>query len=251
MPVDPQRLAQDARVHDLKCLPDYFEAVISGAKTHETRKDDRGFKVGDILRLREWSDTRWHRSDGYSGRVEERRVSYIAHPSPHTPIPEGYVVMSLAHLDALAAGEGLDWPAMFQEALDGASTPTNAFQSFSVPEVARDIIDRHHRAIVGALRAKLAQSEARVQELERDDSLWVGEVLSMVDTALKAHGVDTAPMFFDDQVHRVFRERDALRGALEKYGMHHGYCPQLRTLSERGDCTCGLDAALAAYRGTK
>lgn len=88
----------EMRVHELKCLPDYFAAIRSGVKTHETRKDDRGFKIGDILRLREFSTTRWltQGQDGYSGDWEERRVTYISYPSLHTPIPEGYVVMSLA-----------------------------------------------------------------------------------------------------------------------------------------------------------
>ena len=34
-------------VHELKCWPEYFEAVISGAKTFEVRKNDRDFAVRD------------------------------------------------------------------------------------------------------------------------------------------------------------------------------------------------------------
>jgi hypothetical protein len=41
-------------IHDLKCWPEPFAAILSGEKRHEIRRDDRGFKVGDVLRLREY-----------------------------------------------------------------------------------------------------------------------------------------------------------------------------------------------------
>jgi hypothetical protein len=41
-------------IHEVKILPKYFEEVQSGAKTFEYRKDDRGYKVGDIIRLMEY-----------------------------------------------------------------------------------------------------------------------------------------------------------------------------------------------------
>jgi len=41
-------------VHDLKTWPLYFAAVSSGKKTFEIRKNDRDFKVGDILILKEF-----------------------------------------------------------------------------------------------------------------------------------------------------------------------------------------------------
>ncbi|HEJ6927272.1 DUF3850 domain-containing protein [Serratia nevei] len=38
--------------HDLKILPEHFAAVVSGEKKAEFRINDRGYAVGDLLRLR-------------------------------------------------------------------------------------------------------------------------------------------------------------------------------------------------------
>jgi len=40
--------------HKLKILPEYFKAVVEGNKTFEIRKNDRDYKVGDTLILKEW-----------------------------------------------------------------------------------------------------------------------------------------------------------------------------------------------------
>lgn len=40
--------------HTLKIWPQYFDAVASGRKTVELRRDDRGYAVGDTLVLQEW-----------------------------------------------------------------------------------------------------------------------------------------------------------------------------------------------------
>lgn len=41
-------------IHDLKTWTEPFNAILSGAKTHEIRRADRPFAVGDRLLLREW-----------------------------------------------------------------------------------------------------------------------------------------------------------------------------------------------------
>ena len=43
-------------VHALKILSRYFDAVISGEKTFEVRKNDRPYQVGDLLALNEWDE---------------------------------------------------------------------------------------------------------------------------------------------------------------------------------------------------
>ena len=41
--------------HALKCWPQYFQAIVSGTKTYELRReDDRRFSCGDTLVLQEY-----------------------------------------------------------------------------------------------------------------------------------------------------------------------------------------------------
>jgi hypothetical protein len=80
-----------ARVHELKCWPVYFQDVRAGRKNFEVRENDRGFRVGDVLRLREWDPSR-----GYSGEEERRVVTYILESGLF--VAEGYVVLALAEL---------------------------------------------------------------------------------------------------------------------------------------------------------
>ncbi len=41
-------------IHELKILPEYFNAVILGEKTFEIRNNDRPFRKGDLLALNEF-----------------------------------------------------------------------------------------------------------------------------------------------------------------------------------------------------
>lgn len=59
--------------HDLKCWPLPFDAVRRRVKTFELRVNDRDYKVGDVLHLREWSPV----SKRYSGKYEDRTVTFI------------------------------------------------------------------------------------------------------------------------------------------------------------------------------
>ena len=43
-------------IHELKCIPEYFEAVTSGDKTFEVRKNDRPFAASDFIALNEYSE---------------------------------------------------------------------------------------------------------------------------------------------------------------------------------------------------
>lgn len=61
------------KTHELKCWPDFFGPIVSGAKTFDLRKNDRNFKVGDKLVLREFDD----RTGKYTGEEIRRRITYV------------------------------------------------------------------------------------------------------------------------------------------------------------------------------
>jgi hypothetical protein len=60
-------------VHTLKTWPTQFNAVTSGAKTFEIRKNDRDFKVGDVLILQCYDPE----TQTYVGREIAKTVTYI------------------------------------------------------------------------------------------------------------------------------------------------------------------------------
>jgi len=74
--------------HDLKTLPEYFKQVESGIKKFECRKDDRNYKVGDVLNLKEYDP-----DNGYTGAGVQRTVTYILRD--FDGLAPGWVIMGL------------------------------------------------------------------------------------------------------------------------------------------------------------
>lgn len=91
-------------VHELKIWPEYFNAVLDGSKTFEVRKDDREFKVGDTLLLREYQPGSQDytvyppviRESKYTGRIIEKEISYIFKGGiPGYRIRKGLVILGI------------------------------------------------------------------------------------------------------------------------------------------------------------
>lgn len=78
--------------HDLKCWPEYFNAIMEGRKDFELRKDDRPFNVGDTLVLHEYSPSS---PRGYTGHRIERIVKYILRDASQFGLQPGYCIMGL------------------------------------------------------------------------------------------------------------------------------------------------------------
>lgn len=81
------------KIHELKILPAFFDQVSNGNKPFEIRKNDRHFKLHDVLLLREIEPTRSvHEEVKYTGRMVAVKVTYIT-DFEQKP---GYVVMGVA-----------------------------------------------------------------------------------------------------------------------------------------------------------
>lgn len=75
-------------VHELKILPRYFEAVLNKTKTWDLRKDDRGFQVGDLIRLHEFD------GEKYTGRSMVKTIAYKFNDTGYG-LEEGYCILSI------------------------------------------------------------------------------------------------------------------------------------------------------------
>ena len=61
------------RTHELKSWPEYFTMVMSDLKLFELRKNDRDFRVGDLVVLEEFRPG----VGTYTGRQQEIEITYI------------------------------------------------------------------------------------------------------------------------------------------------------------------------------
>lgn len=73
-------------IHELKILPEYFNAVIIGDKTFEIRLNDRNYQIGDDVILKEYSP-----EVGYTGREMTKTITYITEYAQR----DNYVVFSV------------------------------------------------------------------------------------------------------------------------------------------------------------
>lgn len=106
---------QSSKTHEVKTWPVPFEAVMSGKKTHEVRKFDRDYMVGDFLVLKEFIPHKECNGSGvlpdngdtwpccpephgeYTGASIKVRVSYITQPGKFG-LPENLGVLSIQRL---------------------------------------------------------------------------------------------------------------------------------------------------------
>lgn len=79
------------RTHDLKTIQPYFDALKTGQKRFEIRKNDRDFQVGDYLHLQEYDTEK-----GYTGKDLFFKVSFILYDN--TFLKDGYICMSLLRM---------------------------------------------------------------------------------------------------------------------------------------------------------
>ncbi len=71
-----------------KILPQYFEDVMSGAKTFELRKDEDNIQPGDTLDLLEWNQD-------YTGRGIRCQVTYVLRDCSEYGLRDGYCIVGI------------------------------------------------------------------------------------------------------------------------------------------------------------
>jgi hypothetical protein len=89
-------ISEYAPTHQLKTIRPFFTDVWEGRKAFDIRKNDRDYKVGDIL----WLEEYLHKTGKYTNKVIVARVDYIVN---NADLPEalypGYVCMSITVLE--------------------------------------------------------------------------------------------------------------------------------------------------------
>ena len=78
------------KIHELEITPSYFEDVVRERKKFEVRKNDRGYKIGDYLRLREY-DTEYQI---YTCREVVVKIIYML--ENFVGLKENYVVLGIS-----------------------------------------------------------------------------------------------------------------------------------------------------------
>lgn len=78
--------------HSLKIWPEFFNAISSGAKRFEVRKNDRDYALGDQIHFREFDPDK----NDYTGRyISMARITYVM-PGGEFGIDPDYVVLGIA-----------------------------------------------------------------------------------------------------------------------------------------------------------
>jgi hypothetical protein len=83
-------------IHDVKSWSHFFQAIKSGAKVHDLRKNDRNYNIGDIMLFREYDFV----GGKYTGNTLEAVITYITDnrvPCAFSSavLSEGYCILSL------------------------------------------------------------------------------------------------------------------------------------------------------------
>lgn len=176
-------------IHTLKTDPAVFAAVVNGLKTFEIRFNDRGFKVGDVLTLKETTHTGAEIRAGapleYTGRMTARTVSHVL---TGYGLAEGWCCLSFLGWNADRASrtpEPVGVPAAWQY-IDPKTKQPSGWPTTSKPS---DKDMPNYRPLFAATHPVVAEQQGQP---EQPPSGHVA--LSTVEgSALKLKPMDSAP----------------------------------------------------------
>jgi hypothetical protein len=83
-------------IHQIKCQWEFFQRLLDGTKTQETRLNDRDYQVGDILTIRELSTDKHFKRE--TGRYLQFEITHILENAKF--LQPGYCVMSIKKLES-------------------------------------------------------------------------------------------------------------------------------------------------------
>lgn len=83
----PSERIADHKQHEIKIAASYYEDVASGKKSFELRKNDRGYKEGDSLKMLEFKDGK------HTGHTIDADIIYML--EDYTGLAEGYCILGI------------------------------------------------------------------------------------------------------------------------------------------------------------
>lgn len=88
---DPPEYCPDPKIHSLKCWPEFYDAIEDGTKNFEYRKNDRDFRRGERILLKEWDPEELK----YTGAERSFRIGFIYYLNNNGDEDASYAIMSL------------------------------------------------------------------------------------------------------------------------------------------------------------
>lgn len=83
------RIEEPRKIHYVKCESTFFEDVVNNYKPFEVRKNDRDYRAGDDMVLREWDKA----LQEFTGREDRVTIIYLLENYPG--IEPGYCVLRI------------------------------------------------------------------------------------------------------------------------------------------------------------
>ena len=157
-------MTNDPRSHRLKTHPEPFAAALAGHKRHSIRRDDRGYRVGDVVVKAEWDPS----ARAFTGReAGPFAITSLTRNGPACAgLLDGFVVLGLHPLDGAEGGEigvmRLLWVlSEIRVALEGPHHVGEAML-FDLPKVAAEQLRGRHELgrLLHDLAARLGVPEA-------------------------------------------------------------------------------------------
>lgn len=150
--------------HDLKCWPVHFRPLKAGLKTHELRRNDRNFALGDFLHVREYVP----HANEYTGDTCDFRITHVLHAGPdHPGLAPGFADLSILRVESINDGP-IPEPPKGQPALPGYEVDAEVVETTPVQIVLEDARGERHSLTGKGYRPEIIQGAQGRLTMKRD-----------------------------------------------------------------------------------